>query len=188
MKQKQNGEGESKDSGGPGFRRLSMVPKGSSHFQPESGPVLSPPHSFVPASPQAWRFFPPWFVPGHQSPCDSEPPHPQPCLLPSLWLLPLLGLHTPLRQPGVLRWHRRVSCSGPEPAPSPVKGRGSAWLSSAGRWVGGRVCASWSDGQTAAAGPTAGHLRGNGTRLGTAATQLSETEGGFVAGGSETHL
>ena len=31
-----------------------MVPKGSSHFQPESGPVLSPSHSFVPASPQAW--------------------------------------------------------------------------------------------------------------------------------------
>ena len=42
--------------------------------------------------------------------------------------------------------------------------------------------------QTAAAGPTEGHLRGDGTRLGTAATQLSETEGGFVAGGSETHL
>ena len=32
-------------------------------------------------------------------------------------------------------------------------------------------------GQTAAAGPAAGHLRGDGTRLGTAATQLSETVG-----------
>ena len=130
------GRGRAKTAGGPGFRRLSMVPKGSSHFQPEPGPVLSPPHSFVPASPQAWRFFPPRFVPGHQSPRDSEPPHPQPCLLPSLRLLPRLGLKTPLLQPGVPRWHRRVSCSALEPAPSPGKGRGSAWLSSAGRWVG----------------------------------------------------
>ena len=151
MKQKQNGEGESKDSGGgggrrgPGFRRLSMVPKGSSHFQPEPGPVPSPPHSSVPASPQAWRFFPPRFVSGYQSPRDPEPLHPQPRLLPSLWLLPGLGLKTPCLQPGVPRWHRRASCSAPEPAPTPGKGRGSAWLSSAGKWV-GRVCASRSDG------------------------------------------
>lgn len=123
---------ESKDRGGPGFRRLSMVPKVSSHFQPEPGPlppqpVLSPPHSFVPASPQVRRFFDPWFIPGHQFPRDSEPPHPQPRLLPSRRLLPGLGLKNP-PQPGVPRWYRLVSRSTPEPAPAP----GLALLSAGG--------------------------------------------------------
>ena len=122
MKQKQNGAGEQRQRE-MGFRRLSMVPKVSSHFQPEPGPLPPQPVPLllIPLSlrPHRCRGS---LIPGSflvtNPPATLSPPTPSSASSHHSGSSPALALKTRL-QPGVPRWHRRASRSAPEPAPAP---------------------------------------------------------------------